>query len=161
MEPLLQPLEILPQRPCGLITEPGSMSQRSCVYFGARYVLGPVREAVHLVHGAVGCAYYGKIVRGTPAPVWATNMGEKDVIFGAGEKLYKALLEAFSLDPKARGAFVYITCVSGLIGEEVISVAQEVSDKTRRGVKIVSCPGFSAPSQSKGHALAYQILFDS
>ncbi len=161
MEPLLlQQLEILPQRPCGLITEPGSMSQRSCVYFGARYVLGPVREAVHLVHGAIGCAHYGKMVRGTPAPVWSTDMVEKDVIFGAGEKLRKALLEAFSLASDARGAFVYLTCVSGLIGEDVTSVAQEVSKKTGRGIKVVSCPGFSAPSQSKGHFLAYQALFE-
>ncbi len=153
-------LEILPQRPCGLATEPGRMSQRSCVYFGARYILGPVQEAVHLVHGALGCAYYGKMVRGTPAPVFSTDMHEDDVIFGAGEKLRHALFEAFSLNPKARGAFVYLTCVSAMIGEDAESVAKQVSCETGREIKIVSCPGFSAPSQSKGHVLAYEVLFD-
>ncbi|WP_022853321.1 nitrogenase component 1 [Thermodesulfatator atlanticus] len=152
--------EILPRRSCGLATEPGSMSQRSCVYFGTRYVLGPIKEAVHIVHGAVGCSYYGKMVRGTPAPVWTTDMQEHDVIFGAREKLKKALLEAFSLDPSAQGAFVYITCVSGLIGEDVTSIAEEVSKETGKPVKVVSCPGFSAYSQSKGHSLAYQVIFD-
>jgi nitrogenase molybdenum-cofactor synthesis protein NifE len=151
---------VLPQRPCGLATEPGSMSQRSCVYFGARYVLGPVREAIHLVHGALGCAYYGKMVRGNPVPVFSTNMQEYDVIFGGRTKLYNALFEAFSLNPKARGAFVYLTCVSAMIGEDAESVAKKFFYETDKQVKVVSCPGFSAPSQSKGHALAYEVLFD-
>ncbi len=153
-------MNILPQRPCGLATEPGSMSQRSCVYFGARYILGPVREAIHLVHGAIGCAYYGKMVRGVPAPLLSTNMEEFEVIFGGRSKLYNALFEAFSLNPEARGAFVYLTCVSAMIGEDAEAVAKEFFRETGRKVKVVSCPGFSASSQSKGHTLAYEVLFD-
>ncbi|WP_457755493.1 nitrogenase component 1 [Thermodesulfatator indicus] len=152
--------EVLPPKSCGLKTEPGSMSQRSCVYFGARYVLGPIKEAVHLVHGAVGCSYYGKMVRGTPAPVWTTNMDEENVIFGGREKLKKALFQAFQIDSSAKGAFVYLTCVSGLIGEDVTSVAQEVSEKVGKPVKVVSCPGFSGFSQSKGHELSYKLIFE-
>ncbi|OAG28447.1 nitrogenase component 1 [Thermodesulfatator autotrophicus] len=152
--------EVLPPKSCGLATEPGSMSQRSCVYFGARYVLGPIREAIHLVHGAVGCSYYGKMVRGTPAPVWTTDMEEDDVIFGGREKLKKALIEAFRLKPEAKGAFVYITCVSGLIGEDVTTVAEEVTQITGKTIKVVSCPGFSGFSQSKGHDLSYNLIFE-
>ncbi len=152
--------EIWPQRSCGLATEPGSMSQRSCVYFGARYVLGPVREAIHLVHGAVGCGYYGKMVRGTPAPLFSTDMREHEVIFGARQKLYKALLEAFALNPEARGAFVYITCVTGLIGEDALTVAEEVAQKIGKPVKVISCPGFSGSSQAKGHSVSYKALLE-
>ncbi|NPA39760.1 MAG: oxalate:formate antiporter [Thermodesulfobacteria bacterium] len=134
------------------------MTQRSCVYFGARYVLGPVKEAIHLVHGGVGCSYYGKMVRGRPAQVFSTDFSEYDVIFGGISKLKTALTQAFSLNPKAKGAFVYVTCVSSIIGEDVESIAHEVSKKLGKEVKIVACPGFSAISQSKGHAIAYQVL---
>ena len=34
----------------------GSVSQRACVFCGARVVLNPVTDAVHLVHGPIGCA---------------------------------------------------------------------------------------------------------
>ncbi len=36
----------------------GSVSQRACVFCGARVVLNPVTDAVHLVHGPIGCATY-------------------------------------------------------------------------------------------------------
>ena len=34
----------------------GSVSQRACVYAGARVVLNPITDAFHLVHGPIGCA---------------------------------------------------------------------------------------------------------
>ncbi|MBV5279938.1 MAG: nitrogenase iron-molybdenum cofactor biosynthesis protein NifE, partial [Actinobacteria bacterium] len=36
----------------------GSISQRACVFCGSRVVLYPIADAVHLVHGPVGCAAY-------------------------------------------------------------------------------------------------------
>ena len=42
----------------------GAMSQRACVYSGARVVLNPVTDAVHLVHGPLGCATYTWDIRG-------------------------------------------------------------------------------------------------
>ena len=34
----------------------GSVSQRACVFCGSRVVLYPIADAVHLVHGPIGCA---------------------------------------------------------------------------------------------------------
>ncbi len=36
----------------------GSVSQRACVFCGSRVVLYPIADAVHLIHGPIGCAAY-------------------------------------------------------------------------------------------------------
>ena len=43
----------------------GAVSQRACVYSGARVVLNPITDALHLVHGPIGCASYTWDIRGS------------------------------------------------------------------------------------------------
>ena len=43
----------------------GSMSQRACVYCGARVVLNPITDAYHIVHGPIGCDGYTWDIRGS------------------------------------------------------------------------------------------------
>ncbi|NPB09672.1 MAG: nitrogenase [Thermodesulfobacteria bacterium] len=148
----------LAAKPCGLLTEPGGMSQRSCAYFGARYVLGPVKEALHLVHGPVGCLSYGQMVRGQREPLLGTATGEAEIIFGGLARLRRALYEGLSLFPEVRGAFLYATCATGLTGEDLSTVAREVEEETKKRVLVLDCPGFSHPTQAGGHALAYRAL---
>ncbi|HFC98248.1 MAG TPA: nitrogenase [Thermosulfurimonas dismutans] len=147
-------------KPCGQASEPGGMTQRSCVYFGARYVLGPVREAVHLVHGPVGCTYYGAMVRGEARDLCGTALTEREIVFGGLDRLRKALREVWSLYPRARGAFLYATCSSGLIGEDLAGLARQAEREFGRRVVAINCPGFAGKSQAEGHALAYQALLD-
>ena len=42
----------------------GSVSQRACVFCGSRVVLYPIADALHLVHGPIGCAAYTWDIRG-------------------------------------------------------------------------------------------------
>ena len=42
----------------------GSVSQRACVFCGSRVVLYPIADAVHIVHGPIGCASYTWDIRG-------------------------------------------------------------------------------------------------
>ena len=46
----------------------GAISQRACVYSGARVVLNPVTDAVHLIHGPIGCAGYTWDTYGAQSP---------------------------------------------------------------------------------------------
>ena len=40
-------------------TIPGIMSQRGCCYAGCKgVVLGPIKDALQIVHGPIGCSYY-------------------------------------------------------------------------------------------------------
>ncbi|NSB81147.1 nitrogenase molybdenum-iron protein alpha/beta subunit [Clostridium beijerinckii] len=70
----------------------GSVSQRACVYCGARVVLNPITDAYHIVHGPIGCASYTWDIRGSLSSgdnlyrnSFSTDLSEQDVIFG-GEK---------------------------------------------------------------------------
>ncbi|MCG8402828.1 MAG: nitrogenase iron-molybdenum cofactor biosynthesis protein NifE, partial [Firmicutes bacterium] len=52
------------QLKCDADSIAGCVSQRACVYCGARVVLNPVTDAIHLVHGPIGCASYTWDIRG-------------------------------------------------------------------------------------------------
>jgi nitrogenase molybdenum-cofactor synthesis protein NifE len=49
---------------CGKHSVAGSVSQRACVFCGSRVVLYPIADALHLIHGPIGCAAYTWDIRG-------------------------------------------------------------------------------------------------
>ncbi len=70
----------------------GAVSQRACVFCGSRVVLDPIADALHRVHGPIGCAVYTWDIRGALSSgpelhrlSFSTDLKERDVIFG-GEK---------------------------------------------------------------------------
>ena len=72
----------------------GAVSQRACVFCGSRVVLYPIADALHLVHGPIGCAAYTWDIRGALSSgpelhrlSFSTDLREKDVIFGGEKKL--------------------------------------------------------------------------
>ncbi len=113
---------------CGKRSLAGSVSQRACVFCGSRVVLYPITDALHLVHGPIGCAAYTWDIRGAQSSgrqlhrhSFSTDLQEKDVIFGGEKKLEAALRELIdAYSPKA--AFVYSTCIAGLIGVDVDAI---------------------------------------
>src|SRR5271157_5148012 len=90
----------------------GSVSQRACVFCGSRVVLYPIADAIHLVHGPIGCAAYTWDIRGSLSSgpelhrlSFSTDLREKDVIFGGEPKLGRALRELID-HYKPKAAFV-------------------------------------------------------
>lgn len=143
----------------------GSVSQRACVFCGARVVLNPVTDAVHLVHGPIGCASYTYDIRGslssgreTYRKSFSTDMKEKDVIFG-GEKRLAACIDelAEKYDPPA--IFVYSTCVVGMIGDDIIAVCREASQAYGIDVIPVESSGFISGNKVVGYRAAGEALF--
>lgn len=126
----------------------GAVSQRACVFCGSRVVLYPIADAIHLVHGPIGCAVYTWDIRGALSSgpelhrlSFSTDLQEMDVIFGGEKKLKRALYELIERhSPKA--AFVYSTCIVGIIGDDVDAVCREVSSKTNIPVIPVKSEGF-------------------
>src|ERR1039458_5707499 len=114
----------------------GSVTQRACAFCGSRVVLYPIADALHVVHGPIGCAVYNWDIRGALSSgpqlhrnSFSTDLQEMDVIYGGEKKLEAALLELIAHhSPKA--AFVYSTCIVGLIGDDVGAVCKRVSEKT-------------------------------
>ncbi|MCL0085903.1 hypothetical protein M1N52_01285 [Thermodesulfovibrionales bacterium] len=76
---------------CEKASLPGVITQRSCPFYGARWFLAPLKDVIHLVHGAVGCAYYGQTVRAQEYQLASTDLSEIDIISG-GEKNFTAPL---------------------------------------------------------------------
>jgi len=126
----------------------GSVSQRACVFCGSRVVLYPIADAVHLVHGPIGCAAYTWDIRGALSSgpelhrlSFSTDLQETDVIYGGEKKLYQALSELIE-HYKPKAAFIYSTCIVGLIGDDVAAVCRRVA--AERGIPVlpIDCEGF-------------------
>ena len=141
----------------------GSVSQRACVFCGSRVVLYPIADALHLVHGPIGCAAYTWDIRGALSSgpeihrlSFSTDLREKDVVFGGESKLYRSLTELIDrYTPKA--AFVYSTCIVGVIGDDLEAVCRTVSSEKGLPVIPVEAPGFIG-TKKDGYKIACEAL---
>ncbi|HSQ41363.1 MAG TPA: nitrogenase iron-molybdenum cofactor biosynthesis protein NifE [Fibrobacteraceae bacterium] len=132
---------------CDVPSIAGSMSQRACTFCGSRVVLYPISDALHLVHGPVGCAAYTWDIRGSLSSgpelhrmSFCTDLREQDIIRGGTGRLAKALAELIpQYQPKA--AFVYATCIAGLIGDDIERTCREA--EAEFGIPVI-------PVQSEG-----------
>jgi nitrogenase molybdenum-cofactor synthesis protein NifE len=84
---------------CGKASIAGAVSQRACVFCGSRVVLYPIADALHLIHGPVGCSAYTWDIRGSLSSgpqlhrlSFTTDLKEREVVFGGETRLYNALI---------------------------------------------------------------------
>lgn len=141
----------------------GCVSQRACVYCGARVVLNPVTDAVHLVHGPIGCASYTWDIRGSLSSgadlfrcSFSTDLHEEDIIFGGEQKLVRCiddLIERYH--PPVM--LVYSTCIVGVIGDDLEAICRRASLKHGIQVIPVQSSGFSG-NKSDGYRAACEVL---
>jgi len=144
--------------PCSRPSAPGKITQRSCAFYGARWMLAPLEDAIHIIHGPVGCASYGSTVRGRAFPVFSTALDEKDIVFGGAKRLIKTIKEARAIMPYARYCFVYATCSTAIIGDDIDGICRDMEKKLGLQIIFVNCPGFIGDSQATGHKIAYKSL---
>lgn len=151
------------QLDCNKQSVAGSVSQRACVFCGSRVVLYPIADALHLVHGPLGCAAYTWDIRGALSSgpqlhrlSFSTDLREMDVIQGGEKKLAKALCQLIDRhQPKA--AFVYCTCIVGVIGDDVEAVCRQVSAVKGIPVLPVHSEGFRGTKRD-GYRAACEAL---
>ncbi|NOX80491.1 MAG: nitrogenase iron-molybdenum cofactor biosynthesis protein NifE [Deltaproteobacteria bacterium] len=142
----------------------GAVSQRACVFCGSRVVLYPIADALHLVHGPIGCAVYTWDIRGALSSgpelhrlSFSTDLQEMDVIFGGEKKLRQALLELIDRhNPKA--AFVYSTCIVGIIGDDLEAICRQVEREKGIPVIPVKSEGFKGNKRA-GYQAACDAMF--
>jgi nitrogenase molybdenum-cofactor synthesis protein NifE len=136
-----------------------------CAFDGAKIALQPITDVAHLVHGPIACEGNSWDNRhcGSSGPQvyrtgFTTDIGELDVIYGAEKRLFKAIREICDkVDPPA--IFVYQTCVTGLIGDDIEAVCQRASQKFGKPVIPVNAPGFAGP-KNLGNKLGAEALLD-
>jgi nitrogenase molybdenum-cofactor synthesis protein NifE len=141
----------------------GAVSQRACVFCGSRVVLYPIADALHLVHGPIGCAVYTWDIRGALSSgpelnrlSFSTDLQEMDVIFGGEKKLERALFELIERHRPA-AAFVYSTCIVGIIGDDLDAVCKKVAAKTRIPVLPVKSEGFKGNKRAGYEAACHAM----
>ena len=149
---------------CNKASVAGSVSQRACTFCGSRVVLYPIADALHLVHGPVGCAAYTWDIRGALSSgpelhriSCSTDLREKDVVFGGERQLeasLRQLIEKYS--PKA--AFVYGTCVVGVIGDDVDAICRRVEQDVGIPVIPVLAEGFRGTKRDGYNAATRALL---
>jgi nitrogenase molybdenum-iron protein alpha chain len=161
----------IPQIEANTRTIPGIITQRGCCYAGCKgVVLGPITDVIHIVHGPVGCSYYAWMTRRNQADVpagegnylnyaFTTDMTEQEIIFGGEKKLALAIREAYDLF-KPKAIAVFATCPVGLIGDDVHAVASQMRKELGINVFGFSCEGYKGVSQSAGHHIANNGLFE-
>lgn len=144
---------------CEKASVSGAVSQRACVYCGARVVLNPITDAFHIIHGPIGCSSYTWDIRGSLSSgseiyrnSFSTDLREKDIIFGGAKKLTAAIEEVVD-KYSAKLIFVYATCIVGVIGDDVEAVCREAENKYKIRVIPVKAEGFSG-TKKQGYKLA-------
>ncbi len=141
----------------------GSVSQRACVFCGSRVVLYPVTDALHIIHGPVGCASYTWDIRGSLSSgrelhrnSYTTDLREKHIVFGGEKQLYASMVELID-KLKPEGVFVYSTCIVGLIGDDVEAICKRVEKEKGLPVLAVQSEGFQG-SKKDGYKIACDAL---
>jgi nitrogenase molybdenum-cofactor synthesis protein NifE len=116
-----------------------------CAFEGAQIALFPYADAVHLVHSPATClnaswetrtsytSYKGE--NNTPLG-YTTNVSTNDVIFGGNQKLEDSL-EYIIEHKKPKAIFVYETCVTAMIGDDMDNVCQRVERKYEHKIPII------------------------
>ena len=148
---------------CDTSSVSGAVSQRACVFSGARVVLNPITDAYHIVHGPIGCASYTWDIRGsltsgadTFRTSYSTDLQETDVIFG-GEKKLAAAIDELAEKESAKLIFVYATCIVGVIGDDIEAICKKAAEKHNIRVIPVKASGFSG-TKSQGYKLACEAI---
>jgi nitrogenase molybdenum-cofactor synthesis protein NifE len=88
---------------------------------------------------------------------FSTDLREKDVIYGGEKRLYVALTSLIDAYHPA-AAFVYSTCVAGLIGDDIAAVCRKVEAENGIPVLPVKSEGFGG-TKKDGYRAACEALF--
>ncbi len=149
--------------------KPGATSG-GCAFEGAQIALFPFADVVHLVHAPATCQGASWETRATPTswegennvPLgYSTDINTNDVIFGGHEKLENSI-EYIIEHKNPKAIFVYETCVTAMIGDDIDNIAKRMQKKYNRPIVVIHSPGFvgskNLGSRLGGEAVLEQLI---
>ncbi len=149
---------------CQQQAKPGA-AQGGCAFDGASIALVPITDVAHLVHGPIACAGNSWGERGSLSSGdtlykmgFTTDLSENDIIFGGEKKLYKAIQDVQERYRPA-AVFVYSTCVTALIGDDLDAVCRAATENLSLPVVPIQSAGFVG-SKNLGNRLAGEALLE-
>ena len=149
---------------CTKQLQPGAAAG-GCAFDGAKIALQPITDVAHLVHGPIACEGNSWDNRGAKSSGsrlyrtgFTTDINELDVVYGGEKRLFRSVKEIVDkYDPPA--VFVYQTCVTALIGDDIEAVCKAATQKFGKPVIPVNAPGFVG-NKNLGNKLAGEALLD-
>lgn len=134
-----------------------------CSFDGAYSSLVPVADAAHLVHGPIGCIGNSWNNRGALSSgakmyrtAFTTDLSNNDIVFGGEKKLFQAVQHIVK-EYQPPAIFVYQTCVTAMIGDDITALCELASKKSGVPVVPVEAPGFIG-TKNFGNRLAGDAL---
>jgi nitrogenase molybdenum-iron protein alpha chain len=136
---------------------------------------GEVRDAILIQHSPIGCgtsqiacnSIYRNGLKNRKLPIQNmkvinTNIKETDMVFGALGKLEQSIEDAWNRH-HPRAIFIGTSCATGIIGEDIDSVAAKMQKKFKIPVIPMYCEGFRSKHWSTGfdavqHGILRQIV---
>jgi len=149
---------------CTKQLQPGAAAG-GCAFDGAKIALQPIVDVAHLVHGPIACegnSWDNRSSSSSGSKLYrtgfTTDINELDVVYGGEKRLYKSIREIIEkYDPPA--VFVYQTCVTALIGDDIEAVCKKATEKFGKPVIPVNSPGFAGP-KNLGNKLGAESILD-
>ena len=149
---------------CTKQLQPGAAAG-GCAFDGAKIALQPITDVAHLVHGPIACEGNSWDNRGAKSSGsrlyrtgFTTDINELDVVYGGEKRLFKSVKEIVEkYDPPA--IFIYQTCVTALIGDDIEAVCKAATAKFGKPVIPVNAPGFVG-NKNLGNKLAGESMLD-
>ncbi|MBQ3783337.1 MAG: nitrogenase [Lachnospiraceae bacterium] len=160
-------------RLCELHTPLGQ--QTMCANSIVECQIGNLTDCILIQHSPIGCAAdnshfnlafkMGLTRRHKPKQnlrIFCTNLLEKDMVFGASDKLRQAIREAKErFSPRA--IFISMACATAIIGEDIDRIASELEPEIGVPIIPLHCEGFRSKHWSTGfdisqHGVAQKIV---
>ncbi len=132
--------------------------------------LSGIRDAAVINHAPIGCSgdfpafdFINRVglqdygIQDYVQNFYSTNLTEKDTVFGGLNKLRNTILAVYQKAyPKA--IFVTTSCVSGIIGDDVDSITEQMTEEL--GIPVVSCfcEGFRSKLWTTGFDAAFHAV---
>ena len=136
-----------------------------CKFWTAFQVINGIRHMVPLIHGPKGCTYSVANAykmrscefRGVPLePTSCTAQDESDVVYGGEGKLLEAVKEAERrYHPEL--IVIFSCCCSGIIGDDVETIAQRAEKEVNARVLAIRSEGFGGDFRS-GYESAFKVI---
>ena len=135
-----------------------------CAFDGAQIALLPIADVAHIVHGPIACSgnsWDNRGARSSGAALYrigmTTDLSETDVIMGRSEKrLFHAIRQAMDTYHPA-AVFVYATCVTALIGDDLEAICKAAGELWGRPVIPIDAAGFYG-TKNLGNRLAGEAM---
>lgn len=134
--------------------------------------LAGIRDVAVIHHGPSGCSVTGTQIYTVTKQVAAkrgivnntvyigTDMNEEDTIFGAGDTLKDIVLET-NKRYKPKAIFVSSSCATGIIGEDIDSIVDDLREEIDVPIAAVHCEGFKSRIWATGFDISDHAVLSS